>query len=182
YEKTASADSSRAGAIRRVLASYPHQEARSPYASVIASDVPKLDHSAFVAMIGQLFTDETGSAPHEITVSQATLRREYKGASKGMQSRLDGDARALRRSAQLLSIKCSCAADAVLIGETAGGALLKARFETSFKAPEVGLPQAVQLFHERATCTTARFSRNINQLATMSATRTTRPSADGIRT
>ena len=140
YEKSSAAQPARVAAIRRVLASYPRQEAHSPYASLIANDIPGLDHSAFVAMLTQLFTDETGTAPNEVIVSAAQITVEDKDAPKGLKTRLDAYARALGRSAWLLSIKCGCAASATLESETAGGALLKARFEPSFTQPEVGLP------------------------------------------
>ncbi len=140
YEKSSAAEPARADAIRRVLAGYPHQEARSPYASLIASDVPGLDHSAFVAMLTQLFSDETGAAPDEIIVSTATVSVQDKDAPKGMKTHLDAYARALGRSAWAMSLKCGCAASATLQSETAGAPLLKARFEPSFKEPEVGLP------------------------------------------
>ncbi len=140
YEKSSAAQPARADAIRRVLANYPHQEARSPYASLITSDVPGLDHSAFVAMLTQLFNDETGTAPDEVIVSAAQVTVQDKDAPKGLKTHLDAYARALGRSAWLLSIKCGCAASATLESETAGAALLKARFEPSFTQPEVGLP------------------------------------------
>jgi hypothetical protein len=140
YEKSSAAQPARADAIRRVLANYPHQEARSPYASLITSDVPGLDHSAFVAMLTQLFNDETGTAPDEVIVSAAQVTVQDKDAPKGLKTHLDAYARALGRSAWLLSIKCGCAANATLESESAGAALLKARFEPSFTQPEVGLP------------------------------------------
>ena len=140
YEKSSAAQPARVDAIRRVLANYPHQEARSPYASLITSDVPGLDHSAFVAMLTQLFNDETGIAPDEVIVSAAQADVQDKDAPKGLKTHLDAYARALGRSAWLLSIKCGCAASATLESETAGAALLKARFEPSFTQPEVGLP------------------------------------------
>jgi hypothetical protein len=140
YEKSSAPEPARVEAIRRVLATYPHQEARSPYAALIASDVPGLDHSAFVAMLTQLFSDETGTAPDEVIVSAADLTIQDKDSPKGMKTRLDAYARALGRSAWLMSIKCGCAANATLHSETAGPALLKARFEPSFKQAEVGLP------------------------------------------
>ena len=140
YEKSSAAQPARIEAIRRVLANYPHQEARSPYASLITSDVPGLDHSAFVAMLTQLFNDETGTAPDEVIVSAAQVNIQDKDAPKGLKTHLDAYARALGRSAWLLSIKCGCAASATLESETAGAALLKARFEPSFTQPEVGLP------------------------------------------
>ncbi len=140
YEKSSAAQPARVDAIRRALANYPHQEARSPYASLITSDVPGLDHSAFVAMLTQLFKDETGIAPDEVIVSAAEANVLDKDAPKGLKTHLDAYARALGRTAWLLSIKCGCAASATLESETAGAALLKARFEPSFTQPEVGLP------------------------------------------
>jgi hypothetical protein len=140
YEKSPAAEPARADAIRTVLASYPHQEAHSPYASLITRDIPGLDHSAFVAMLTQLFSDETGSAPDEVIVSAAEVSIQDKEAPKGLKTHLDAYARALGRSAWLLSIKCGCAASATLESETAGAALLKAHFEPSFTQPEVGLP------------------------------------------
>jgi hypothetical protein len=140
YEKSSAAQPARVEAIRRVLASYPHQEAHSPYASLITSDIPGLDHSAFVAMLTQLFSDETGTAPDEVIVSAAEVNILDKDAPKGLKTHLDAYARALGRSAWAMSIKCGCAASATLESETAGAALLKARFEPSFTQPEVGLP------------------------------------------
>jgi hypothetical protein len=140
YEKSSAAEPARADAIRHVLAGYPHQEPSSPYADVIASNVPGLDHSAFVAMVTQLFSDATGSAPDEVIVSASDMKVEDKDAPKGLKSHLDGYARALGRSAWVMSLKCGCAASATLQSETAGAPLLKARFEPSFKQPEVGLP------------------------------------------
>jgi hypothetical protein len=140
YEKSAAAEPARTDAVRRVLASYPRQEARSPYASIIASDVPALDHSAFVAMVSQLFDDETGSAPDAIIVSASTVNVQDKDAPNGLKKHLDGYARALGRAAWAMSLKCGCAASSTLESETAGATLLRARFEPSFKEPEVGLP------------------------------------------
>ena len=140
YEKSSAAEPARAQAIRRVLASYPHQEAHSPYAAVIDSDVPSLDHTAFVAMLTQLFSDETGTAPDDVIVSGSAVSIQDKDSPKGMKSHLDAYARALGRSAYAMSIKCGCAASAELQSEVAGAPLLRARFEPSFKEPEVGLP------------------------------------------
>jgi hypothetical protein len=140
YEKSSAAQPARVEAIRRVLASYPHQEAHSPYASLITSNIPGLDHSAFVAMLTQLFSDKTGTVPDEVIVSAAEVNILDKDAPKGLKTHLDAYARALGRSAWAMSIKCGCAASATLESETAGAALLKARFEPSFTQPEVGLP------------------------------------------
>jgi hypothetical protein len=140
YEKSSAAQPARVEAIRRVLASYPHQEAHSPYASLITSNIPGLDHSAFVAMLTQLFSDKTGTVPDEVIVSAAEVNILDKDAPKGLKTHLDAYARALGRSAWAMSIKCGCAASATLESETAGPTLLKARFEPSFTQPEVGLP------------------------------------------
>jgi len=140
YEKSPTPEQSRADAIRKVLASYPHQEPQSPYASVLTSDVPGLDHSAFVAMVTQLFSDETGATPSEVIVGAADVKIEDSDAPKGLKTRLDAYARALGRIAWLMSIKCECAASSTLASEAAGAPLLRARFEPSFKQPEVGLP------------------------------------------
>jgi hypothetical protein len=140
YEKSPAAEASRADAIRRVLASYPKRETASPYSSVLAGDVPALDHAAFVAMLTQLFTDETGSAPNEIIVSASDVKIQNKDAGTALKTRLDAYARALGSSAWLMSLKCGCAAQATLTSEVAGAPLLRARFAPSFKQPEVGLP------------------------------------------
>lgn len=140
YEKTSAVETSRADAIRHVLQSYPHEQARSPYATVITTNVPELDHSAFVAMVTQLFNDETGTAPSQVIVSASEVKIEDKDAPKGLKTHLDAYARALGRTAWLMNIKCGCSANVTLAGETAGPPLLRARFEPSFKQPEVGLP------------------------------------------
>ncbi len=140
YEKTSAAQRSRADAIRAAIAGSPPPVSRSRYHSILASDVPGLDHAAFVAMMTELFHDQTGSAPNEIIVSSSEVRVEDKDAPAGLKTRLDAYARALGQSAWLMSLKCGCAASAVLSGEVAGPALLRARFEPSFKQPQVGLP------------------------------------------
>jgi hypothetical protein len=140
YEKSPAAESSRAEAIRRVLANYPRREAAPPYASILAGDVPALDHAAFVAMLTQLFADATASAPEEIVVSASDVKIQSKDAPAALKTRLDAYARALGTSAQLMSLKCGCAAQATLTSEVAGAPLMRARFAPSFKRPEVGLP------------------------------------------
>jgi len=140
YEKSPTPEASRADAIRKVLASYPRQEPQSPYSSVINSDVPGLDHSAFVAMVTQLFSDETGAAPSEVIVGATDVKIEDSDAPKRLKTRLDAYARALGRIAWLMSIKCGCTASSTLASEAAGAPLLRAHFEPSFKQPEVGLP------------------------------------------
>ncbi len=140
YEKAPSAESSRADSIRRVLAGVPDRHAESIYDGVIRSDVPALDHAAFVAMIKQLFSEQTGSIPNEVIVSAKDVTVEDKDAPKGLKDQLDSYAGALGRSAWLMSLKCGCDAGAVLTGEAAGEALLKAKYSPSFTRPRVGLP------------------------------------------
>ncbi len=140
YEKAPSAESSRADSIRQVLADMPDHRAESIYDGVIRSDVPALDHQAFVAMVKQLFIEQTGTVPNDVIVSAKDLTIEDKDASQGLKEQLDSYARALGRSAWLMSLKCGCDASAVLEGEAAGAALLKAKYSPSFKRPQVGLP------------------------------------------
>ena len=141
YEKSSAAEPARADAIRRVLAGYPHQEASSPYAEVIASDVPGLDHSAFVAMLTQLFSDETGAAPDEVIVSASRGERPGQGRAEGHEDasrRLCARARPQRLGDEP-QVRMRRERDAA-IAKPPGAPLLKARFEPSFKQPEVGLP------------------------------------------
>src|SRR5271156_186126 len=113
YEKAPSAESSRADSIRRVLAYVPaHTE--SPYDGVMKSDVPTLDHQAFVAMIKQMFSEQTGSAPDDVIVGARDITIEDKDAPQGLKEQLDSYAAALGRSAWLMSLKCGCDASAVL--------------------------------------------------------------------
>lgn len=140
YEKAPAAETARADSIRRVLATTPDHRADPAYESVLRSDVPALDHAAFVAMLKQLFGEETGSAPGEITVAAKEVTIEDKAAIAGVREQIDNYARAMGRSAWLMTVKCGCDATAVLTGESVGAPLLKARFGPSFKRPQVGLP------------------------------------------
>src|SRR5580704_1031415 len=140
YEKAPSAEPSRADSIRQALSGMPSSPADSIYDGVIRSDVPALDHQAFVAMIKQLFTEQTGSSPNEVIVAAKDLTIEDKDAPKGLKEQLDSYAVALGRSAWLMSLKCGCDAGAVLESEAVGEALLKAKYSPSFKRPQVGLP------------------------------------------
>ncbi|HYL59088.1 MAG TPA: hypothetical protein VEU51_09465 [Candidatus Acidoferrales bacterium] len=140
YEKAPTAESARADSIRRVLATDTDHRANSIYDGVLRSDVPSLDHAAFVAMIKQLFSEETGSAPDEIVVGAKDVTIADKAAVKGVKEQLDTYAGAVGRSAWLMSLKCGCEAGAVLTGEAVGGAIMKAKFAPSFKRAQVGLP------------------------------------------
>jgi len=140
YEKAPSAEASRADSIRRVLAYVPDHSTETMYDGVIKSDVPSLDHQAFVAMIKQMFSDQTGNAPDDVIVAAKDLTVQDKAAPDGLKVQLDSYAGALGRSAWLMSLKCGCDAGAVLTGEAAGEALLKAKYSPSFTRPQVGLP------------------------------------------
>ena len=83
YEKAPSAETSRADSIRRVLADMPDQAPESPYDGVIKSDVPTLDHQAFVAMIKQMFSEQTGSAPDDVIVSAQGTHDRRQGRAEG---------------------------------------------------------------------------------------------------
>jgi hypothetical protein len=140
YEKAPSAEESRADSIRRVLSGMPDTHPDSIYDGVIRTDVPTLDHQAFVAMIKQLFSEQTGSVPNDVIVSAKDVTIEDKDAPKWLKQQLDSYAGALGRSAWLMSLKCGCDAGAVLTSEAVGDALLKASYSPSFTRPRVGLP------------------------------------------
>jgi hypothetical protein len=107
---------------------------------VMKTDVPALDHQAFVAMIKQLFNEQTGSIPNDVIVGAKDVTIEDKDAPKGLKEQLDSYAGALGRSAWLMRLKCGCDANAVLTSEAVGDALLKASDSPSFTRPHVGLP------------------------------------------
>jgi hypothetical protein len=140
YEKAPSAESSRADSIRRVLAYVPDRQREMNFDGVMKTDVPTLDHQAFVAMIKQLFSEQTGSLPDDVIVAAQDLTVQDKDAPKGLKEQLDDYASALGRAAWLMSLKCGCNSNAVLTGEAVGDALLKAKYSPSFKRPQVGLP------------------------------------------
>jgi hypothetical protein len=140
YEKAPSAEISRADSIRRVLAYVPDRQREMNFDGVMKTDVPTLDHQAFVAMIKQLFNEQTGSQPDDVIVAAQDLTVQDKDAPKGLKDQLDDYASALGRAAWLMSLKCGCTSEAVLTGEAVGDALLKAKYAPSFKRPQVGLP------------------------------------------
>src|SRR5215472_2264685 len=140
YEKAPSAEISRADSIRRVLAYVPDRQREMNFDGVMKTDVPTLDHQAFVAMIKQLFTEQTGSLPDDVIVAAQDLTVQDKDAPKGLKEQLDDYASALGRAAWLMSLKCGCTSEATLTGEAVGDALLKAKYAPSFKRPQVGLP------------------------------------------
>jgi len=140
YEKAPSAEISRADSIRRVLAYVPDRQREMNFDGVMKTDVPTLDHQAFVAMIKQLFTEQTGSAPDDVIVAAQDITVQDKDAPKGLKEQLDDYASALGRAAWLMSLKCGCTSEATLTGDAVGDALLKAKYAPSFKRPQVGLP------------------------------------------
>jgi hypothetical protein len=143
YEKAPAAESSRAESIRRLLAIESDRRPDSPdshFDGVMKSDVPSLNHAAFVAMIKQMFGEQTGSVPNEVIVTAKDVTVEDKDATEGLKDSLDSYANAVGRASWLMSLKCGCDAGAVLTAETGGAALLKAKFAPSYKRPHVGLP------------------------------------------
>jgi hypothetical protein len=140
YEKAPAAETTRADSIRRVLANAPDRRAESAYDGVIKSDVPSLNHAAFVAMIKQMFGEHTGSVPDEVIVTAKDVTVEDKGAAAGLKESLDSYADAIGRASWLMSLKCGCDASAVLTSEAGGEALLKAKYAPTYKRPHVGLP------------------------------------------
>ncbi|HEY6421513.1 MAG TPA: hypothetical protein VIX59_21150 [Candidatus Binataceae bacterium] len=140
YEKAPSYEAARAISIRKALAATEDHRADSAYDAVLRADVPGLDRSSFIAMLKQVFTEETGSLPSEIVVSSKGLTVEDKNAPDAMKTQLDSYAAALSKSAWLMSVKCGCDATASLISEPVGTALLKARAAPSLPRPQVGLP------------------------------------------
>jgi hypothetical protein len=140
YQKEPHSEPARADAIRRTLATEVDRRADSAYRRLLQSDVPGLDHSAFVAMLKQMVSDETGSAPDEIVVDPKDVTIEDKNATKGVKTALDSYATAVGKAAWLMSLKCGCDAGATLSADPSGGAILRARFAPSFTKPQVGLP------------------------------------------
>jgi hypothetical protein len=140
YEKNASAEPARVTSIRTALNVSQDHRAESAYDRLMRADVPALDHSAFVAMLKQLFSEQTGTPPQEVLVTAKDIVIEDKNAGDGVKKQLDTYATALGKSAWLMSVKCGCDAGASLVAEPAGTALLKARYAPSFKRPEVGIP------------------------------------------
>jgi hypothetical protein len=140
YEKAPAAETARASAIQTALDASSDHRAESAYERVLRNDVPALDHTAFVAMVKQLFNEATGSAPQEVLVSAKDLTIEDKNAPQGLKTALDSYASAVGKSAWLMSMKCGCDAAAALTAEPVGTTLLRARSAPSFKRPQVGLP------------------------------------------
>ena len=140
YEKQEGAEAARAAPIRQALGTVRAKAAEKESDRVLRADVPALDHAGLVAMLIQMFVEETGTAPSDVVVSAKSVRFEDKEAPTGLKKRLDGYASALSKAAWIMSLKCGCDADAQLTSEVAGAALLAARSGPSFKRPEVGLP------------------------------------------
>src|SRR5260370_31465161 len=126
YEEAPAAESARANSIRRVLATASDHRAESPYDRGMKRDVPSLNHAAFVAMIKQLFNEQTGSVPNEVIVSAKDVTVEDKSATEGLKESLDSYANAVGRASWLMSLKCGCEAGARLTSDAVGAALFNA--------------------------------------------------------
>ena len=108
---------------------------------VFASDLPGLDKAAFASMVKQVFTDGAGSQPQTVVASSSgRIDVNDKAAEQGLKTSLDRYAMALAKTAQLMSLRCGCAAEASLRAESAGPTLIRARFAPSFNHAQVGLP------------------------------------------
>jgi hypothetical protein len=140
YQQAPLAELTRADAIRQAIANNPDHRPESPYDAVLKSDIPSLDHAAFVAMLKQMFGDRTGATPQQVLVTAKDVTIEDKAAIQGVKEQLDIYAATLGRSAYLMSIKCGCDASVVLTGESVGGAILKASYSPATRHSQVGLP------------------------------------------
>ncbi|HKN00088.1 MAG TPA: hypothetical protein VJX23_06195 [Candidatus Binataceae bacterium] len=140
YQAAPEAEPARADAISRALAVESDHRADYAYRQILTSDVPGLDHAAFVAMMTQMFADVTGTAPDEVMVSDKDVTIEAKKANDSLKTALDAYADALGKAAWLMSMKCGCDAAARLTADPSGLVLLRARFAPSFTRAEVGLP------------------------------------------
>ena len=140
YEKEPNSDATRADALQRVIGEQNHTPAATGVAQILKADIPGLDQAAFVAMVKQMFSDEAGTEPAEVQMTQNALDIEDRHAADGVKTRLDGYATAVGKSAELLSLRCGCEAQAQLRAENPGAVLLKAKFGPSSTRPQVGLP------------------------------------------
>jgi hypothetical protein len=140
YQSAPEAESGRAREITQALAVETDHRAEYAYRKVLVSDVPSLDHAAFVAMMSQMFADATGTAPEDVVVTAKDVTIEDKKAAEGVKNSLDAYANALGKAAWLMSLKCGCDAAARLAADPSGVTLLRARFAPSFTRAEVGLP------------------------------------------
>jgi len=140
YEKTPASEPSRAESIRRLLDASQDHRAETAARQVLQTDVPILDHAAFVAMVRQLFGDEAGSTPEEVIVGAKEITVQDKGATDGVKKHLDGYASAIGTAAWLMSLKCGCDARASLTSDISGATIIKARYAPSFTRAEVGIP------------------------------------------
>jgi hypothetical protein len=141
YQSNPTAQASRASSISMALATPPddHRAARA-YDRELSSDVPDLDHAALLAMVKQMFAEETGSTPGEIIVTGKDMTISDKAAPAGLKTNLEAYVSALGKSARVMSLKCGCDASATLTSSMVGEALLRARFAPNSIRPEVGLP------------------------------------------
>ncbi len=140
YQAAPEAELARADAISRALAVESDHRADYAYRKVLSSDVPGLDHTAFVAMMTQMVADVTGTAPDDVIVGGKDVTIQDKKATDGLKMSLDAYANALSKAAWLMSLKCGCEAVARLTADPSGLVLMRARFAPSFTRAEVGLP------------------------------------------
>jgi hypothetical protein len=141
YQSNPTAEAGRAESIQSALATPPddHRAARA-YDYELSRDVPGLDHAALLAMVKEMFAEETGSTPGEVMLTGKDMTISDKTAPAGLKTNLEAYASALGKSARVMSLKCGCDASATLTSTTVGEALLRARFAPNSTRPQVGLP------------------------------------------
>ena len=145
YARDSAADPARTQSLRAAVATLARND-HGPLndqvyrAQIFRRDVPGLDKSAFASMVKQVFADEAGSQPQTVETSSARIDVNDKASEKGLRTSLDGYATALAKTAQLMSLRCGCAAEASLRAESPGVTLIRARFDPSSNRAQVGLP------------------------------------------
>jgi hypothetical protein len=140
YEKEPAADHAKAASLARALGSATAGPSADSSVRLVRAAVPGLDSAAFATMLKQLFDEQTGAEPQEVSLAMGGVEIVDKAADAGVKTRLDSYAIALGKAAELMSVKCGCAAQAQLRAASPGALLMRARFEPSFNRPQVGLP------------------------------------------
>ncbi len=140
YEKEPAAEGARADSLRRAIDAIPEPARDGSLERVLRSDLPILDRAALVAMVKEVFSEQTGTEPAEVEIAAGGVEVADHSAEAGIKTRLDGYAAALGKCAWLLALKCGCDATATLKGDQAGAVLLRAQSGPSSARPQVGIP------------------------------------------
>jgi hypothetical protein len=137
YEKEPAAEPALAQPLQRAIAVWQDRPPNGD--QLFRTDVPGLNRASFIAMVKQVFSEQTGTQP-EVETGSSSVAITDKAAESGIKTRLDGFAIALGKCAWLMSLKCGCEATATLTADRGGAILLQARFGASSSRPQVGLP------------------------------------------